>query len=117
MCQRKSFTITIFAVMLLAGNSSIAQTRKLSGNREKPNVIFILADDLGRGLLSHYGQEIVHTPNIDRLATEGVSFETLMRAPIVRHPAQVFLLAIVIVEKESGPSLQAVFMKKWPREN
>ncbi len=42
---------------------------------EKPNVIFIYADDLGRGLLSCEGQEIIKTPNIDRLADEGIRFE------------------------------------------
>lgn len=41
---------------------------------EKPNVIFIYADDLGRGLLSCYGQKQFQTPNIDRLAREGLSF-------------------------------------------
>lgn len=41
---------------------------------DKPNVIFIYADDLGRGMLSCYGQKIVHTPNIDRLAADGIRF-------------------------------------------
>lgn len=41
----------------------------------KPNVILIYADDLGRGLLGTYGQEIIKTPNIDRLADEGMRFE------------------------------------------
>lgn len=38
------------------------------------NVIFIYADDLGRGLLSHEGQNIIKTPNIDKLAENGVMF-------------------------------------------
>lgn len=33
----------------------------------QPNVVFIYADDLGRGMLSHYGQKFISTPNIDRL--------------------------------------------------
>jgi len=41
----------------------------------KPNIIYIYADDLGRGLLSCYGQRHYQTPNIDRLANEGVRFE------------------------------------------
>jgi arylsulfatase A-like enzyme len=40
----------------------------------KPNIILIMADDLGMGLLSHEGQEIIQTPHIDKLATEGISF-------------------------------------------
>jgi arylsulfatase A-like enzyme len=39
-----------------------------------PNIVFIYADDLGRGMLSCYGQKHFQTPHIDRLAREGVRF-------------------------------------------
>lgn len=39
-----------------------------------PNIVFVYADDLGRGMLSCYGQEHFATPNIDRLACDGVRF-------------------------------------------
>ena len=42
---------------------------------KKPNVIFIYADDLGRGMLGCYGQKHFKTPNIDRIAQEGMQFE------------------------------------------
>lgn len=42
---------------------------------ERPNIILIYADDLGKGLLGHEGQKIINTPNIDRLAKEGIRFE------------------------------------------
>ncbi len=42
---------------------------------ETPNVILIYADDLGRGLLSHEGQEIIQTQHIDQLAELGIRFE------------------------------------------
>ena len=41
---------------------------------DTPNVIFIYGDDLGRGMLSCYGQQHFETPNIDRLANEGMRF-------------------------------------------
>jgi arylsulfatase A-like enzyme len=41
---------------------------------DRPNIIFIYADDLGRGMLSCYGQEHFQTPNIDRIAGQGVRF-------------------------------------------
>ena len=43
-------------------------------DRKRPNVVFILADDLGYGDLSSYGASKVQTPNIDRLALEGRRF-------------------------------------------
>lgn len=43
--------------------------------QQKPNVIFIYADDLGKGLLSAYGQQQFTTPNIDNLVHQGTSFE------------------------------------------
>ena len=41
-----------------------------SQTSEKPNIILIYADDLGRGLLGTYGQQIIKTPNIDKLANK-----------------------------------------------
>lgn len=42
---------------------------------EKPNILFIVADDLSAEALRVYGNPVVETPNIDRLAREGVTFE------------------------------------------
>jgi arylsulfatase A-like enzyme len=40
----------------------------------RPNVVLFMADDLGRGMLSCYGQKHFETPNIDRIANEGMRF-------------------------------------------
>ena len=53
-------------VAVLAGQSQGAETR--------PNIVFILADDLGYGDLGCYGQKKIRTPHVDRLATEGMLF-------------------------------------------
>lgn len=42
--------------------------------RQKPNVIYIYADDMGKGMLSAYGQKQFTTPHIDRLIRQGTSF-------------------------------------------
>jgi arylsulfatase A len=48
----------------------------------KPNIIFILADDLGLDGVSCYGSDNHKTPNIDKLATSGTRFETCYAAPL-----------------------------------
>jgi arylsulfatase A-like enzyme len=57
----------------------------------KPNVIYIYADDLGRGMLSCYGQKYFETPNIDRLATDGMRFSNAYGCAVCA-PARASLL-------------------------
>lgn len=45
-----------------------------SSAADRPNIIYILADDLGYGDLGSYGQKLITTPHLDRLASEGMQF-------------------------------------------
>jgi len=58
----------------------------------KPNIIYILADDLGYGDLSCYGQQKFETPNIDRLAAEGMMFTQHYSGSTVCAPSRSSLL-------------------------
>ncbi|MCM4155793.1 arylsulfatase [Gramella sp. AN32] len=58
----------------------------------KPNIIYILADDLGYGDLSIYGQEKFSTPNIDKLAAEGMLFTQHYSGSTVCAPSRSALL-------------------------
>lgn len=65
---------SLFRVLLLAAAALSSGTAPPAAAGSKPNIILIYADDLGMGMLGCYGQEIVKTPNIDRLAEQGVMF-------------------------------------------
>jgi len=60
--------------------------------RQKPNVVFILADDLGYGDLSCFGQEKFQTPNIDRLALNGMRCTHTYAGSTVSAPSRACLL-------------------------
>ena len=58
----------------------------------KPNIIYILADDLGYGELGCYGQQKIETPNIDKLAQEGMRFTQHYAGSPVSAPSRCMLL-------------------------
>jgi arylsulfatase A-like enzyme len=58
----------------------------------KPNIIFFLADDLGYGDVGCYGQTKIRTPNIDRLATEGMKFTQAYAGNAVCAPCRCVLM-------------------------
>lgn len=60
--------------------------------KEKPNVVFIIADDLGYGDLSCFGQEKFETPNIDRLALNGMRFTHTYAGTTVSAPSRACLM-------------------------
>ncbi len=53
---------------------SVGGSGRASARADKPNIIYILADDLGYRELGCYGQKLIRTPNIDQLAREGIRF-------------------------------------------
>ena len=65
-------------LILLATMAVLSCSSKKSTEQEqsrRPNIIYILADDLGYGDLSCYGQQNFATPNIDKLVETGTAFE------------------------------------------
>ena len=61
-------------------------------SQEAPNVILVLADDLGYGELGSYGQEHIETPNLDRLAAEGMRFTQHYSGAPVCAPSRYVLM-------------------------
>jgi len=86
--KTRSFLYLLCSLLLLAG---CARTKE-SKEAPKPNIIFILADDLGYGDLGSYGQEFIETPNIDVLASSGMRFTQHYSGSPVCAPSRCVLL-------------------------
>lgn len=79
------------ALMALAPAGFAAATHASSSPPpapRRPNIIFILADDLGYGDLGCYGQKKIRTPNLDRLAAEGIRFTSFYAGSTVCMPSR-----------------------------
>jgi len=77
--------------VLAAESITQAVTARMSGLR-KPNIILILADDLGYGDVGCYGQKKIKTPNLDKLAAEGVRFTQYYAGSTVCAPSRCALM-------------------------
>ena len=64
----------------------------LAAEPRKPNVIFLLADDLGYGDVGAFGQKLIKTPHIDRLAAEGTKFTQAYAGATVCAPSRCALM-------------------------
>ncbi|MEZ4826375.1 MAG: arylsulfatase [Bacteroidia bacterium] len=89
----KKFQAGIFAMAVLFSLfSCVADQEESASTNQKPNIIFILADDLGYGDLSCYGQQHLNTPNIDKLAAEGLRFTQHYAGTTVCAPSRSALM-------------------------
>jgi len=82
MVQKNKWIIAIIVVLL----TSIEI--KLLAQKNQPNIIFILADDLGYGDLACYGHRHIKTPHLDKLADEGVKFTNFYSPSPLCSPAR-----------------------------
>lgn len=85
--QMKRSLIIIY--LILVQYSAVVFAQQIP---EKPNIVFILADDLGYGDVGTYGQKLILTPNIDQLAKEGVKFTDFYAGAPVCSPSRGSLL-------------------------
>ena len=73
--------VSLMALSLHAGESA-----------KRPNIVFVLADDLGYGDLGAYGQKIIHTPTLDKLARGGMKFTQHYAGSPVCAPSRCVLI-------------------------
>ena len=81
------FACPLLVVLFAIGGSTFAQQQPA-----RPNIIFILADDLGYGDLGCYGQKQILTPSLDKLAAEGLRFTNAYAGATVCAPSRCSLM-------------------------
>jgi arylsulfatase A-like enzyme len=76
--------VSVFILLITLSFSSAAQS-----TTDRPNIIYIMADDLGYADLSCYGRKDYQTPNLDRLAAQGIKFTNAYAAGALCTPTRV----------------------------
>jgi arylsulfatase A-like enzyme len=79
-------------VTAAAAMSSPVKLIKAEEKTNQPNIIFVMADDLGYGDLGCYGQKRIATPNIDKLAREGIRFTDCYAGSTICAPSRSVLM-------------------------
>ena len=74
--------------MLLFGCGLLASAAVQAQEAQKPNIIYIMCDDLGYADLGCYGQQYISTPNLDRMAQEGMRFTQAYAGSPVSAPSR-----------------------------
>lgn len=84
--------MTIALMSPLVCTAGMGAKKAKANNQQKPNVIIILADDLGYGDLGCYGAKNVETPNVDKLAKQGIRFTDAHAIASTSTPSRYSLL-------------------------
>lgn len=87
-----ALVLPLLALVLVAPLAAASPATPASVEGSRPNIVFLLVDDLGWGDLGCYGNETSRTPNIDRLAGEGVRFEQMLVASPICTPSRTAML-------------------------
>ncbi len=90
--SRRNFLKTAAAGGVAAALSGCESGLRRADDSPRPNVVYILADDLGYGDLGCYGQKDIRTPNIDRMAREGMIFTQHYSGSTVCAPSRSCLM-------------------------
>ena len=87
------FLISCVCSAFSCSNKATEKNKNLEVTEDqKPNIIFIIADDLGYNDLGCYGQQLIKTPNIDSLAMQGMQFTQCYSGSAVSAPARSVLM-------------------------
>lgn len=104
--KRTCLTLTA-ALAPMAFQCALAADAQSKKSNDKPNVIIIYADDLGYGDLQCYGAKNVKTPNVDRLAAQGVRFTNAHAIASTSTPSRYSLLTGEYAWRKPGTDVAA----------
>ncbi len=90
--RRREFMKTAGGALALSALGATAGARATAAGKSTPNIIYVLADDLGYGDLGCYGQRTIKTPHIDRMAAEGLRFTQHYAGSTLCAPSRACLL-------------------------
>ncbi|MBK8516124.1 MAG: arylsulfatase [Saprospiraceae bacterium] len=90
--KKFNLIFVLVAFLFVCTNANLQDNGKKNNRSTKPNIILIVADDLGYGDLSSYGATKIKTPNIDALANQGVKFNNAYAASSMCSPSRYSIL-------------------------
>lgn len=96
--------------ILLRGSLPLVAQAACAATAVKPNIVFIMCDDMGYGDLHCYGQPYIQTPNIDRMAQEGMRFTQAYAGAPVSAPSR----ASLMTGQHTGHTLVRGNKEYWP---
>lgn len=95
------------ACLMAASGQKGGKNKQKVNDRQLPNVVFIYADDLGYGDLECYGAKNVQTPNVNRLASEGIRFTNAHATAATSTPSRYSMLTGEYAWRRPGTDVAA----------
>ena len=90
--MKLSFPLLCSTTLLAGAWPAVTTAAQKQASSDKPNIIFILCDDMGYSDLACYGQKYIQTPNLDRMAAEGMLFTQAYAGSPVSAPSRASLM-------------------------
>lgn len=90
--MKSALAVMSLGVMASASASEAPKKEKRTVDTSRPNVLIIYADDLGYGDLQCYGAKNVETPNVNRLAANGIRFTNAYATAATSTPSRYSML-------------------------
>lgn len=111
--MKRLFTIsaTAFATQIASFGQTTITAPQATIENERPNILYIMCDDMGYGDLGCYGQRLIATPNIDRLSAQGMRFTQAYAGSPVSAPSR----AAFMTGQHTGHTHVRGNREHWPK--